>query len=115
MTAIPEFTEAELAVVRDTVPERYGKPVDIQLADAEIRPDPAARTLVTAPVVFWTERKANFVIFKLAKHQFRPQFFYRGHEQFGSSHAVFDDIGDCVTAVLQVQSDHERDRNVDAA
>ncbi len=109
MTAIPDFTEAELAIVRDTVAERYGKPIEIQLADAEIRPDPAARTLVTVPAVFWAERNANFIIFKLGTDQYRPQFFYRGYEQFGTGHELFDDIGDCVIAVLQVQADHERD------
>lgn len=108
MTTAPDFTETELAIVRDTVAKRYGKPIDIQLADAEIRPDAAARTLVTVPAVFWSQRRANFIIFRLGKAQYRPQFFYRGYEQFGTGREVFDDIGDCVTAVLQVQADHER-------
>jgi hypothetical protein len=108
MTAAPDFTETELAIVRDAVAERYGKPIEIQLAEAEIRPDPAARTLITVPAVFWSQRRANFIIFRLAKGRYRPQFFYRGYEQFGTGREAFDDIGDCVTAVLQVQADHER-------
>jgi hypothetical protein len=114
MTAIPDFTEAELAVAHDRVAERYGKPVEIQLADAEIRPDPAVHRLVHVPAIFWAERTANFVVLKLAEDQFRPQFFYRGHEQFGTGYEVFQDIGACVTTVLQVQADHERDRAGDS-
>jgi hypothetical protein len=115
MTAAPDFTETELAIVHDTVAGRYGKPIEIRLADAEIRPDPAARTLVTVPAVFWSERRANFIVFKLGKDQYRPQFFYRGYEQFGTGRDLFHDIGDCVTAVLQVQADHERQLGEESA
>ena len=35
MTPIPDFNDAELATVRAAVAKRYGKPVEIELADHE--------------------------------------------------------------------------------
>jgi len=37
MSAIPDFTDSELWVVRTTLRERYGHDVEIQLADSELR------------------------------------------------------------------------------
>ena len=50
------------------------------------------------------------MVFKLAESRYRAQFFYTDVEQFGTGHEVFDNLGDCLVTVLQVQSDHERSR-----
>jgi hypothetical protein len=113
MTAIPDFTEAELWVARSAINERYGKPVAIELADSELRLDRESVTLTVCPTLFWTERRTNFVVFKVGESRYRCQFFYKSNEQYGTGREVYDDIGECVTHVLQIQADHERARDLD--
>lgn len=108
MDQIPDFTDTELWAVRTSLKERYGTEVEIQLADAEIRMDPSSRTLTTCPAIFWSERNANFVVFKIGDSHYRCQFFYRGFQQYGTGNELFDNISQCVTVLLQVQADHER-------
>ena len=110
MNQIPDFTETELWVIRTTLKERYGKDIEIQLGDAELRLSPEARTLTPCPTVFWSERGANFAIFKLRENRYRCQFFYRGYQQFGTGRDEYADMAECVSALLQVQSDHEREQ-----
>lgn len=110
--SVPEFTETELWTIRSTLKERYGKDAPIELADAEVRLHPDDRVLTSCPTVFWSERGANFVLFKVGENQFRCQFFYRASEQFGTGREVYDDLGQCVITLLQVQSDHERDKSL---
>lgn len=107
MTDIPDFTKEELKIVQESVNERYGHDIELQLADAEIRPDTSTRELIDVPAVFWAEHDANFIIVKVENNIFRSQFFYRGYQQFGTGHQIFDDIGNCVMTTLQVQADHE--------
>lgn len=110
MTPIPDFTDAELAIVRETAAKRYGNPIEIELADSELRLDPGVPVLTTCPAVFWSEHNANFVICKTADRQFRCQFFYSAREQFGTGNESYDDLRPFVTVLSQVQADHERQR-----
>jgi len=102
-----DFSERELSVIQDTLRERYGQTMTIQEADAEIRLSPDDRELTLCPVVLW-QATANFVLFKTGKSRYRCQFFYRPHEQFGTSIKEFDNIGDCVIALLKAQETHEK-------
>ncbi|MHB1950525.1 MAG: hypothetical protein ACYCQK_03530 [Acidiferrobacteraceae bacterium] len=110
MNSIPDFTDTELWTIRVAVNERYGHKVDIELADSELRLDPAVPVLTSCPTVFWSERGANFVISKIAESRYRCQFFYSVREQYGTGRETYDDLAECVTTLLQVQADHERDR-----
>jgi len=103
---IPDFNDTELWVIRQAVSERFRKQVDIQQADAELRLDPGDRELTLCPVVYWREDKAQFVIFKTGKKNYRNQFFYSVREQYGTGRDEYDDIGECVMTLLQVQADH---------
>lgn len=107
MSKIPDFTDSERAVVEQTVKERFGKPVEVQAADAEIRLYPDDRELTEVPVLYWAERDCQFVIFKTAESRFRNQFFYSVRHQFGTGRDEYDDILDCVVTLLRVQADHE--------
>ncbi len=110
MNQIPDFDDTELWVIRSAVTERYGKTVDLQLADSELRLDPDSTALTTCPTVFWSERGANFVACKIATGRYRGQFFYSVREQYGTGRDIYDDLAECITILLQVQSDHERDK-----
>lgn len=122
-----EFTADELAAIREMLHQRYREEIEIHLADSEIvlhnptQPDPDTDTdpetntapdpkPVTCPTVYWHARDANFVIVKIAPLRYRTQFFYTPHEQFGTGIDEYHDLNECVAAVLQTQSDHERQR-----
>jgi hypothetical protein len=104
---IPDFTEAEIKLASQTLRERYGRDIPVEIADAEIGIGDNAE-LTTCPVMFWEERRANFVVFKTGESRYRAQFFYSEAQQFGTGKNEFDNLGDCLVTVLQVQSDHER-------
>ena len=117
MSAIPEFTDAEIAATREMLVQRYRKEVELHLADSEVCLDTGALDAadgapgtVSCPTVYWHERGANFVVFKCGLSRFRTQFFYTPHEQFGAGIAEYNHLDECVAAVLQTQSDHERAR-----
>lgn len=105
---IPDFTDMEFSLVRETVAERFQKDVEIFRIEGEVRMDPEDRELVPCHGLYWKERNANFVIFKTGDGRFRCQFYYRVHQQYGTGKFEYTDLGDCVVTLLQVQSDHER-------
>lgn len=105
---IPDFSESEIKLTRQTLIERYGHEITLQTADAEIQLDPEGEQLTTCPVLYWEERGAHFVIFKLGASLFKAQFFYSEATQFGTGKESFDNLGDCVITTLQVQADHEQ-------
>lgn len=105
---VPDFTDSERRLADQTLRERYGKAVPVQAADAELQLDPLSSDFSTCPTLFWEERGAHFVVFKVAEKRFRAQFYYSEAEQFGVGKDEFDELGDCMITLLQVQSDHER-------
>jgi len=113
MTAIADFTDTEMWVARSALSERYAKAITVELADSELRLDRESPTLTTCPTLFWSERGANFVVFKVGQDRYRCQFFYGSNEQYGTGREVYDDLGECVTHVLQLQADHERARGLE--
>lgn len=108
MANIPDFTDADLKLARQTLQERYGRAVPIEVADAEIELIAGNGELTTCPVIYWEERGAHFVLFKIAESRYRAQFYYSEAQQYGTGRESFDNLGDCMVTVLQVQSDHER-------
>lgn len=84
MSLIPAFTATERHVVETTVNERFGKSVEVLAADAEIRLYTGDRELTEVPVLYWSERNCQFVIFKVAEGRYRNQFFYSVKDQFGT-------------------------------
>lgn len=106
--SIPEFSDIELKLVNQTLLERYGHMVALQAADAEVQLEPDSEDLTTCPVIYWEERGAHFVVFKLGASRFKAQFFYNEATQFGTGKDSYDNLGDCVITLLQVQADHEQ-------
>lgn len=120
MSATPEFTADELASIRAMLVQRYRKEVEIHLADSEVCLDAARDSgvegetaAVSCPTVYWHERGANFVVVKTGPANFRTQFFYTPHEQFGTGIDEYSRLDECVAAALQTQADHERARDGD--
>lgn len=111
MSAIPDFNETEQQQISQILLERYGRLVPWQLAEAELQLDPGSEELTACPTLYWSQRGAEFIVCKLGESRFRCQFFYSEHEQFGTGREIYDDFGDCVVTLLQVQADHERTRS----
>ena len=107
--SIPDFSDAEKERIARLLEQRYGRTVAMELADSELQLDPEA-PLASCPTIYWTERGAHFVVCKLAEDRYCCQFFYTDAEQFGTGRREYDDLGECVLALLRVQSDHERER-----
>ena len=110
MSDIPDFTPAESKVVNDTLKERYGKTVDTQQADIELRIYKDDRELTECPAIYWEHNGCHFILAKTAESQFFSQFFYGNREQFGTGKQFYDDILDCLITTLRVQADHELSR-----
>jgi hypothetical protein len=113
MSITPDFSDAEINIVKATLEERYGSPKEIQLADVELRLSKANRELTERPAIYWEDKDCHFVIAKLGPFQYHNQFFYRGNEQFGTGRDNYDDILDCAVTLLQMQADHESQRDVE--
>jgi hypothetical protein len=108
MTTIQEFSDSERQLVAQTLRERYGHDVTMEVAEAEIALDPDSEEITLCPTIYWEERGAHFVIVKTGDSRFRSQFFYNEAAQYGTGMESFDNLGDCLITLLQVQSDHER-------
>ena len=99
---IPDFTDSELWVVRNTLKERYGKEVEPQLADTEVMLDGAG--MVWCPALSWSARGANFFIVKTAASRYKAYFYFHPEHQLGNGIDSYDDIAECVVSVLQVEA-----------
>ena len=104
---ISDFSQEMQEYVAGLLEQRYGKRVDLQLADSELQLDLLSEELTVCPTHYSSERGAQFVVYKVDENRFRCQFFYSPAEQFGTGHD-YDDIEKCVVTLLQVQADHER-------
>jgi hypothetical protein len=107
-TPITDFSPAQQEFVAKLLAQRYTKQVELQLADSELQLDLLSEELTVCPTLYWSERGAQFVVYKTGEERYRCQFFYSETEQFGTGHDEYDDIEKCVVTLLQVQSDHER-------
>lgn len=107
-TTLTDFTDHQQEYVPNLLAQRYSKKVELQLADSELKLNPDSDELTLCPSLYWSERGAQFVVYKVENERYRCQFFYSAADQFGTGHDDYDDIEKCVVTLLQVQSDHER-------
>jgi hypothetical protein len=112
MPGIPDFTEHELDLVRQSVERRFRHPVDVEIADAELKLDPSSAELTTCPTLFWNVGDCNFVVFKIGADRFRPQFYYGHNEHYGTGRPEYTDLAECVTRLMQAQADQVQERKV---
>jgi len=115
MPDIADFTKTEIWAVESTLKERWGKDnnIDLQFADTDIRLHMGDKETTECPAVFWQYEGCNYVIFKTGMQNYRCQFFYKGYQQYGTGVHEYDDIGDCIISLLQVQSDHKRENKIE--
>lgn len=105
---IPEFSSSELDEITHTLTLRYRNPVSVEPVEAEIQVDPEGEELASCPGLYWEARGAHFIVFRLAEDSYRGQFYYSEAQQYSTGRDHFGSLRDCVTTLLQVQADHER-------
>lgn len=108
---IPDFTETELWTVRSTLKERYGRDIELQMADSEVTLGDADG-MAWCPTLFWSAKGANFAVVKLGPKRFRAYFYYHPEYQLGTGIDNYDELGECMISVLQVESDHMRKQKI---
>jgi hypothetical protein len=108
---IPDFTDTESKLVNQILFERYGRLVPLQSAEVELLLHPADQQPTACPALYWSELGAEFIVAKTGEQRFRCQFFYSENEVFGTGHEFYDNLGDCVTNLLQIQADHHGTRS----
>jgi len=115
MADFPDLTETELWIVNTTLKERYGREMELQLGDAELRISPADKELTSCPVAHWNADGCNFVVFKTGERNYRGQFFYRLYQQYGTGRHEYDDLAECLVDLLQTQADYSAKERGDLA
>ena len=110
MSAIEDYTDSELWLIKSTLKERYGKDVDIQLADIELRLNPYATELTPCPAAYWEDEGCHFIVCKSGDSRYRCQFYYRVHQMYGTGVEEYDDLSECTVSLLQVQADYVANR-----
>jgi hypothetical protein len=113
MKPIADIDDAERWVVESALRERYGRRIEAQLAEVELKLAAGDEQLSACPTLYWEERGAAFVLAKTGEGRYRTMFFYQDEpagEQYGTGRREYDDLLDCVTAVLRLQADHEKQR-----
>ena len=111
MDSIPNFTPADIETVRQLVHQRYREEIEIQLTNSELMLNPKGEQQVDYPTLFWHVHGANFAVIRSGLNRFRCQFFYTPHDQHGTGRKEYDSLEQCVTTLLQVQANHERNHD----
>lgn len=107
MNTAAGFNQEEIKAVQDTLKERYGREVTTELADVELRLDPADRSLTQCPAIYWEDGDCHFVACKIQNNRYYCQFYYRGYDQYGTGIREYNDLIECIVTVLRAQADHQ--------
>lgn len=103
MTAIASFTPADHALMREALKERFGRKVEVDEVETEVRLNPADRELTICPALYWEDDGCRFVLSKTGVNQFRAMFFWSVRDRFATGQEEYDNLGDCVVTLLKMQ------------
>ena len=103
---IPDFNANELAIIHSNLNKRYGRAIEVQLADSEVQLDSNSAETKLYPTVFWYVAPVSFVILKLDSTRYRGLFVYGEDEHYGTGVDDYHDLSTCVIQLLQAQADH---------
>jgi hypothetical protein len=107
---ISGFTRADLALVKATLNERFGREVGVQEAETEVRLSSADRELTLCPALYWQEGGCAFVVAKTGEAAYRAMFYYSVKDRYGTGQEEYDNLGDCVILLLKVQEEVAEER-----
>ena len=85
MSQIADFTESELWIIKTTLEERYGEPVEPMLADTELRLNPYSTELTRCPAAYWEKAGCHFVVSaRPVTSNTAASSITAGHEMYGT-------------------------------
>lgn len=113
-TVLPDFTQAELALLQVSLRERFGYDPDVQEVETEIRLNPADRELATCPALYWEDAGCRFVVSKTGVDKFRSMFFWSVKDRFAAGKEEYDNLGDCLMTTLKMQEEAAQHRAEEA-
>lgn len=110
-----DFSPQEKELAQTTLFERYGRVVPLQPVEVELQIDPKSPEPTACAALYWQDGDAEFVLARMvafpgAAPIYRAQFFYGDDEAYGTGHANYGNLGDCLISILKVQSEHEASR-----
>ena len=104
-----DFSDSEIGRIQELLAGQYHRDVELQLAECDLDVGGEDDGSATCATVVWYAGGANFAVYKTGPQRYRSRFFYTPHEQFPTGISEFNDLDQCVLALLQAQSDHERE------
>jgi len=115
MSEASAFSDADWHLVQAALRERYGRQVQVDEVETEIRLNPADRELTVCPALYWKEDGCNFVVSKTGDNQFRSMFFWSVKDRFSTGKDEYDNLGDCLVTTLKMQEEAGHLRDAEAA
>lgn len=98
------FDDHELALAAELLELRYGRPIALDLAEAEVPVDPSRAAPTACPALIWEARGVQFVVCKLGAGRFRGAAFDATGEGLAATGVLdHEDLGDCVDALLRAK------------
>ncbi len=115
MSNNPDFSKTEQWQIQTTLKERWPDiKIEAEAVEVELRLSLADRELTTCNAMYWKVNNSTFILAKTYQDkrrvEFRSQFFYRGHQQFGAK-KEYDNLEECLTGLLQMHADYEAERS----
>lgn len=107
---IPDFTDSELWVVGTALKERFGREIELRGGESDVPLDPKSRHTTPCPAVYWQAGGVGFVICKTGERRYRSMFFYSVHDRYGTGRDEYDDLAECVSILLKLQADTDKER-----
>jgi len=106
-----DFSGREWQLVHELLQHRYGARVELDPIEVDVAAGAGADgEPASCPGLHWCERGAHFVVVRTGDAAWRGQYFYDDDTLRGPGDRLFDDLGDCVTTLLRLQADDERQR-----
>ena len=115
MSEASAFSDADWSLVEAALRERYGRQVQVEEVETEIRLNPADRELAVCSAMYWQEEGCNFVVSKTGDNQYRSMFFWSIKDRFSTGKEEYDNLGDCVVTTLKMQEEAARTRETETA
>jgi hypothetical protein len=112
--SFPGFSVSDLALAHACLKERFGRDIEVQEVETEVRLSPGDRELVLCPALYWKEDGCAFVLSRTGLAAYQAMFFYSVKDRFGTGKEEYDHLGDCLITLLKVQEDAHAKRAAEA-
>lgn len=107
MSKIAGLTEGKLWIIKETLAERYGEPIEPTLADTKLHLNPHDTELDVSPTAYWEHEGCHFELsVKRETGGIAASFFTRATKCLAPALKSLMICLECAVTLLQVQADH---------